>query len=41
MIHDIIADTVEARDGMVAIPDGPGLGFTMNEAAIEKYARRP
>ncbi|MCY0095341.1 mandelate racemase/muconate lactonizing enzyme family protein [Hoeflea ulvae] len=39
MIHDIIDDTVEARDGMIEIPDKPGLGFTMNEAVLQTYAR--
>ncbi len=39
MIHDIITDTVAARDGMVAIPETPGLGFTINEAALGKYSK--
>jgi L-alanine-DL-glutamate epimerase-like enolase superfamily enzyme len=39
MIHDIIEETVAARDGMIEIPDRPGLGFTMNEAVLHKYAR--
>ena len=28
MIHDLIEETVEAKDGMIAIPERPGLGFT-------------
>ncbi len=39
MIHDIIEDTVQARDGMIEIPEKPGLGFTMNEAILQRYAR--
>ena len=39
MIHDIIAEPVAAQDGMIGIPDTPGLGFTMNEAVLQKYAR--
>jgi L-alanine-DL-glutamate epimerase-like enolase superfamily enzyme len=26
-----------ADDGAVAVPDGPGLGVSLNERAIEKY----
>jgi L-alanine-DL-glutamate epimerase-like enolase superfamily enzyme len=26
---------------MIAIPDAPGLGFTMNEAVLQSYAKRP
>lgn len=39
MIHDIIDERVEARDGMIAFPEKPGLGFTMNEAILQKYAK--
>lgn len=39
MIHDIVEETVEARDGMIAIPEKPGLGFTMNEAILQKYTK--
>ena len=41
MIHDIIAEPVQAVDGLIGIPDAPGLGFTMNETLLESYARRP
>ena len=30
-----------ARDGMVAIPEAPGLGFTMNEAMLDRFAKGP
>ena len=39
MIHDIVEETVEARDGMIEFPEKPGLGFTMQEAILQKYAR--
>jgi L-alanine-DL-glutamate epimerase-like enolase superfamily enzyme len=38
LIHDLIEETVEARDGMVAIPDAPGLGFTISERFLEAHA---
>ncbi len=28
---------IEAKDGIVAIPDGPGLGIELNDSAIERY----
>lgn len=31
MIHDLVKEPVEAKDGTVAIPDTPGLGFTIDE----------
>lgn len=39
MIHDLVEETVEAKDGMVAIPDTPGLGFTVSEKFLETHAR--
>jgi L-alanine-DL-glutamate epimerase-like enolase superfamily enzyme len=38
MIHDLVEDDVSARDGMIAIPDGPGLGFTIAESFLEAHA---
>jgi len=40
MIHDIIEGTVAASDGMVAIPDGPGLGFTISESVIAAHVKK-
>ena len=40
MIHDLVEDDVSARDGMIAIPDAPGLGFTIAETFLEKHAQR-
>jgi L-alanine-DL-glutamate epimerase-like enolase superfamily enzyme len=28
-------------DGMLAVPDGPGLGVTLDRAALERYGTRP
>ena len=39
MIHDLIEETVEAKDGMIAIPDKPGLGFTISERFLEAHAQ--
>ena len=39
MIHDLVEETVEAKDGMIAIPDEPGLGFTISEDFLEAHAQ--
>lgn len=39
MIHDLIGETVRVEDGMVAIPETPGLGFTISEHFVEKHAQ--
>jgi len=31
MIHNLVKESVDAQDGTVAIPDAPGLGFTIDE----------
>lgn len=41
MIHDLVEETVEAKDGMIAIPETPGLGFTIAERFLEDHAQRP
>ena len=40
MIHDLVEETVEVKDGMIVIPDKPGLGFTISERFLEAHARR-
>jgi L-alanine-DL-glutamate epimerase-like enolase superfamily enzyme len=32
-----LGDAVAARNGRLAVPDGPGLGFEVDQAVIEKY----
>ncbi len=39
MIHDLVEETVEAKDGMIAIPESPGLGFTISERFLEAHAK--
>ncbi len=39
MIHDLVEETIEAQDGMIAIPDKPGLGFTISERFLEAHAQ--
>jgi L-alanine-DL-glutamate epimerase-like enolase superfamily enzyme len=38
MIHDIVREEVKVIDGLIAIPDAPGLGLTMNEDKIRAHA---
>jgi L-alanine-DL-glutamate epimerase-like enolase superfamily enzyme len=40
MIHQLSKDKITVRDGMIEIPDGPGLGLNMNEAALKEFAKR-
>lgn len=35
-----IGDCVLSRSGCIAVPQGPGLGFDVDEAIIEKYRKR-
>jgi L-alanine-DL-glutamate epimerase-like enolase superfamily enzyme len=37
MIHDLVEETVEAREGMIAVPDAPGLGFTIAEDFMRRH----
>lgn len=39
MIHKLIEEPVRAQDGMVAIPDAPGLGFTISQAFLKEHAQ--
>ncbi|MDN2580928.1 mandelate racemase/muconate lactonizing enzyme family protein [Aquibium sp. ELW1220] len=38
MIHDLVEDDVSVKDGLIAIPDRPGLGFTIAESFLEAHA---
>ncbi len=40
MIHDLIEGEVTVEDGMIAIPDGPGLGFRISEAFLWDHAKK-
>ena len=39
MIHDLIEGEIAAQDGMIAIPDGPGLGFSISEPFLKAHAK--
>jgi D-galactarolactone cycloisomerase len=38
--QDLIFHAIKMRDGMVDVPDGPGLGIDVNREIIERYERR-
>jgi L-alanine-DL-glutamate epimerase-like enolase superfamily enzyme len=40
MIHELVEETISVKDGMIEIPDKPGLGFTINERVVEAHAQR-
>ena len=39
MLQDLVQERFPVEDGMVAIPDRPGLGITVDESFLKKYAR--
>ena len=39
MIHDLVEETIEVSDGLIAIPDRPGLGFTISQRFLEAHAQ--
>jgi muconate cycloisomerase len=40
LAEDIVPRPIALRDGFVALPDGPGLGVEVDEAAIERFRVR-
>ena len=38
MLHDLIEEKVEVADGMITIPDRPGLGITIREDILNQHA---
>src|SRR5262245_2798983 len=40
LAHDLVRRPLPLRDGHVALPDGPGLGVEINEAAVERFRVR-
>ncbi|HEU4988039.1 MAG TPA: mandelate racemase/muconate lactonizing enzyme family protein, partial [Rhizobiaceae bacterium] len=40
MIHDLVEEEVAVRDGMVEIPNRPGLGFTISQKFLEAHMHR-
>ncbi len=39
MIHDLVEETIEVSDGLISIPDRPGLGFTISQRFLEAHAQ--
>jgi L-alanine-DL-glutamate epimerase-like enolase superfamily enzyme len=37
LLHELALEPVAVEDGMVSIPDRPGLGVTINEGFVEKH----
>jgi L-alanine-DL-glutamate epimerase-like enolase superfamily enzyme len=37
---DIITPALAFRDGRLALPEGPGLGVTLDRAAVERFSRQ-
>lgn len=38
MLHDLVEENVDVRDGTIAIPDRPGLGITVSEEFLTAHA---
>lgn len=39
MIHELVEERFEVEDGMLSIPDRPGLGITVRDAFVQKHRR--
>jgi L-alanine-DL-glutamate epimerase-like enolase superfamily enzyme len=37
LAEDIVRRPLALKDGMVALPEGPGLGVEVDEAAVERF----
>jgi L-alanine-DL-glutamate epimerase-like enolase superfamily enzyme len=37
MRNELTEERLQAKDGWIAVPDGPGLGITLNEEFVKKY----
>lgn len=35
--HELTEETLQATDGVITVPDGPGLGITLNEPFIKRF----
>ncbi len=38
LLHDLVEESFDVRDGMIEIPDRPGLGLTINHDFVDRYA---
>jgi L-alanine-DL-glutamate epimerase-like enolase superfamily enzyme len=41
LLHELVVEDFPVRDGFVDIPDRPGLGITVDEAFVQRYAVTP
>ena len=41
LLHDLIEDGFPVEDGMIAVPDRPGLGITVREDFLKKHTVQP
>lgn len=41
MLHDLIEESFPVKDGLIEIPDRPGLGITVKEDFLTTYGRTP
>jgi L-alanine-DL-glutamate epimerase-like enolase superfamily enzyme len=39
LLHELVHEPFEVVDGQLEIPDRPGLGITVNEEFVRRYAR--
>lgn len=39
MLHDLIEENISVADGLIAVPDRPGLGITVREDVVKEYRR--
>ena len=35
--HELTEEILQAADGVIAVPDGPGLGITLNESFVKSH----
>ncbi len=38
---EVVDAPIRVRDGQVAVPDGPGIGVSLDDERVARYARRP
>ena len=41
LLHDLVEESFPVSDGMIEVPDRPGLGITVREDFLQKHAVKP
>ena len=41
LLHDLVEEDFLFKDGMIAVPDRPGLGITVREEFLQKHTVAP